>query len=204
MTTYNKATLKTFFETNDVPGGTDYANLIDSQVNLVETASQSMAGSLQTTELIASRVSAGNGNFTGTLSITGQMSAGSVNISTINGPALNITAATSAGDVNVGGEFIRGVINYTAAGTAQATATVVSAGNSFLTGAVDGSTTGYRLMANKTGLMQFIYNQNTVSANLWPCTGGQINVLASNAAFGMAASTLYTVLHVRASGYAVK
>lgn len=68
MTTFNKATLKTFFETNDVPFGGDYANLIDSQVNIAETAPQSMAGLLQTPELVASRVSAGNANFTGTVS----------------------------------------------------------------------------------------------------------------------------------------
>lgn len=60
MTTYNKSTLATFFQTNDVPTGSDYANLIDSQVNIAETASQSMAGPLTTTELIAPRVSATN------------------------------------------------------------------------------------------------------------------------------------------------
>lgn len=204
MTTYNKATLKTFFETNNVPEGSDYANLIDSQINLVETAQQSMAGSLQTTELDTARVSAGNGNFTGTLSVAGQMSANNINVNTISGPALNITAVTSTSDVYIGGELIRSVSNYIAAGTAQATATVISAGMAYLTGASDGQATGYRLMANKPGLTQFVYNQNTISANLWPCTGGQINVLASNAAFGMSASTLYTVAHVRASGYAVK
>lgn len=199
MTTYNQTTLKTFFETGDVPSGSDYANLIDSCLNVVNTGAQSLGGALQATELIASRVSAGNVNVTGTMTISGQASAG--NLSLIN---LNIASQTSALDMNISGEFIRPVVNYIAAGTSQATATVVSAGNSFLTGAVDGQTTGYRLMANKTGLVQNIYNQNTVSANLYPCVGGQINVLASNAAFGMAASTMYTVLHVRASGYAVK
>lgn len=216
MTTYNRATLKTFFVQNAIPQGTDYANFIDSYVNIVDTILQSMAGPLQTTELDASRVSAGNGNFTGTLTVVGQFSAkgnfttsaASVTTLTISGVTsantLNVTGQTSAGDVNVAGELIRGVVTYSAAGTAQATATVVSAGNAILTGATDGQATGYRLMANKTGLTQDIYNQNTVSANLWPCTGGQINVLASNAAFGMAASTLYRVLHTKASGYAVK
>lgn len=195
MTQFNKATLKTFFETNDVPGGSDYANLIDSYINQVETVVQSMNGPLQTTELDTARVSAGNGNFTGTLVVAGNFTASA---------ATSFIGLISANDMTVGGEFIRTVVNYVAAGTAQATATVISAGNSTLTGASDGQATGYRLMANKTGLTQFVYNQNTVSANLWPCTGGQINVLASNAAFGMTASTLYTVLHTKASGYAVK
>jgi hypothetical protein len=34
MTTYNKATLKTFFAQGDIPSGTDYANFIDSYVNV--------------------------------------------------------------------------------------------------------------------------------------------------------------------------
>lgn len=205
MTQYNKSTLKTFFAQNDVPQGTDYANLIDSYVNQVETALQSMAGPLQTTELDTARVSAGNGNFTGTLTVAGQFSAkANFAASNLTAVTLLVTGQTSAGSLNVGGEFIRPVTNYVATGTAQASATVISAGNATLTGASDGQATGYRLMANKTGLLQSIYNQNTVSANLWPCVGGQINVLASNAAFGMAASTLYTVLHTKASGYAVK
>lgn len=222
MTNFSKATLKTFFETNDVPDGNDYGNLIDSQVNLAETAVQLMNGPLQTTELVAARVSAGNGNFTGSLTVAGTLTfTGDLVINSIIASALNVTSnisantldvasnlivtgPTSAADLNVGGEFIRPVVNYIAAGTAQATATIISAGNATLTGASDGQTTGYKLMANKTGLVQFIYNQNAVSANLWPCTGGQINVLASNAAFGMAASTMYTVYHTKASGYAVK
>lgn len=57
MTTYNKATLKTFFQTNDIPDGTDYANFIDSYVNIVETTLQTMAGPLSVTELNTALVS---------------------------------------------------------------------------------------------------------------------------------------------------
>lgn len=216
MTNYNKATLITFFQQNDVPQGSDYANLITSQVNLVETALQTMAGPLQMTEVIASRVSSGNGNFTGTMTVAGQVSAKAnfktksltasaavINNGTITATLL-VSGQTSANNLNVAGDFIRAPITYTAAGTTQATATPVVAGCAVLTGASDGQTTGYILLANKAGLTQQIYNQNTVSANLWPCVGGQINVLASNAAFGMLASTLYTVFHTKASGYAVK
>jgi hypothetical protein len=58
MTTYNKASLKTFFEQGDVPQGADYANFIDSCINIVETAAQTMAGALVTTKLITPLVSA--------------------------------------------------------------------------------------------------------------------------------------------------
>lgn len=222
MTTYNKATLKTFFAQNDVPQGTDYANFIDSYVNIVDTTLQSMAGPLQTTEITASRVSAGNGNYTGTLTVAGQFSAKSnFKVKSITASALTVTnnisanneflngtlsivGQTSAANLNIGGDFVRPVVQFNAAGTAQASATLLTAGNCLLTGASDGQATGYILQSNKTGLVQFVYNQNAVSANLWPCTGGQINVLASNAAFGMTASTMYTVYHTKASGYAVK
>lgn len=209
MPNYNKQTLITFFEQNDVPQGTDYANLITSQVNLVETSAQAMAGPLQTTELIASRVSAGNINATGTLAAaTLTISTLSVSAMIVSGKttteSLVISTQTSANNVNISGDLIRPVATYAAAGTAQATAQTIVANNAILTGATDGQATGYILLGNRTGLVQHIYNQNTVSANLWPCVGGQINVLASNAAFGMAASTMYTVLHTKASGYAVK
>lgn len=68
MTTYNKTSLKTYFETNDVPTGTDYANLIDSNVNLVETTQQTMAGPLYATELLTAKLSAATCNITGTVS----------------------------------------------------------------------------------------------------------------------------------------
>lgn len=79
MTTYNKATLKTFFQTNDVPDGNDYANFIDSYVNIVETATQTMAGPLSTTELITSRVSASNLTLTGDTSFNGSITGIGVN-----------------------------------------------------------------------------------------------------------------------------
>lgn len=209
MPNYNKSTLITFFEQNDVPQGTDYANLITSQVNLVETSVQAMAGGLQTTELVASRISAGNINATGTLtaatfSISNLAVSGLVVSGQTTTQSLIISTQTSANNMNISGDLIRPVSTYSAAGTAQATATQIIAGNAVLTGATDNINTGYILLGNRTGLNQTIYNQNTISANLWPCLGGQINALASNAAFGMAASTLYTVFHTRASGYAVK
>lgn len=70
MTTYSQNTLKTFFQTGDVPTGSDYANLIDSCLNIVDTSAQSIAGPINPTELITARVSAGNIIATGTLSVT--------------------------------------------------------------------------------------------------------------------------------------
>lgn len=77
MTTYNRTSLKTFFQTGDVPTGNDYGNLIDSCLNIVDTGAQSIASPLAATELIAPIVSSSTitGNslaaLSGSLVITG-------------------------------------------------------------------------------------------------------------------------------------
>ena len=42
----NKATLKTFFETGDIPTEVQYADLIDSNINTIETSSQQVASDI--------------------------------------------------------------------------------------------------------------------------------------------------------------
>lgn len=219
MTTYNKTQLKTFFETGDVPTGTDYANLIDSCVNIVETASQTLAGPLNPTELVTARVSAGNANVTGTMTIAGQTSAENVNVggglsvsgaSTLAGASFSGTVSAGAlncADVSANVVWVSGarfsVLTVNASGTTQATAAPLTATINIGAGMGDGSQTGFILGANQPGRLQYIIN-GTVSGNLWPCVGGQINALSSNAAFGLTANTLYTIIHTKASGYAVK
>lgn len=253
MTTYNRTTLKTFFETGDVPEGSDYANLIDSCLNLVDTAEQAMAGPLYTTQLNTPSVSALNGNFSGIVStvglrVTGNVSSnstwdiGGLNVSgDITGSNLSITNTISAntgsfnGDVSVSGKITAGAISVaadvsaptgtiyasalrmggggifrtvtvvSAAGTTQATGAVLGTnGIARLKGIVNDTTTGFILNANCTGLQQTVYVEENTSCNLWPCVGGQINALASNAAFGMAGNATYIITHIKASGYSVK
>lgn len=200
MTIQNKATLATFFETGDIPNGQNYQNLIDSQVNIAETSAQSMAGPLSPTELITARVSATNAN------VVTLLSAG-----TINAVSLSVSQdiAASAGAVyasamHLSAELYRSVIIVSAFGTAQATATIMTATINRCQGVTDGSTTGFALQANRTGYVQYAINETAASANLWPPTGGTINALAANAAFGMTANTMYTIIHKSASAYAVK
>lgn len=116
MTTYNKATLKTFFETGDVPSGTDYANLIDSYVNIVETTTQVMAGALNPTELITARVSAANGNITGILSAA-TLAVDSISTPSITASAASITGTVSAAGLNVTGNIsaVNGLVTASAA-----------------------------------------------------------------------------------------
>lgn len=212
MTIYNKATLKTYFETGDVPDGGDYANFIDSCVNLAETAIQSMSGSLSPTELITPRVSATNVNVTGIMSavslISTLISADTLNATTIVNT--NITTTTVSSDVVyasaarlTGGSFYSiGIVS--AAGTTQGAATVFTSPITRGQGSVDGSTTGFAIPANRTGMIQYFIHEGAVSANLWPPTGGTINGLGANAAFALVANTPYIIIHKTASAYAVK
>lgn len=212
-TTYNRATLSTFFQTADVPNGTDYENLIYSQINVVDTSAQAMAGPLSTTELVAARVSAGNLNVTGILSaatfsitslslsdisVSGNVSATSVNTSTVS------AVSVYAGTVFPTNPSIIPPVTIAASGTTIGTANLLTSFNTLLTSVTDSTATGVALQANKTGLVQYLYNQTTTSANLYPCVGGQINVLASGVPFPLAGSTMYTIFHTKASGYAVK
>lgn len=115
MTTYNRTTLKGFFEQGDVPTGTDYANLIDSCVNMVETGVQTLGGALNPTELIAGRVSAGTGVFTGTMTITGITSVGTLYADQINAAsigAITTSALTVNGDITASsGKIIASAAN---------------------------------------------------------------------------------------------
>lgn len=261
MTTYNKAALKTYFEQGDIPTGQNYSDLIDSQVNIAETANQSMTGPLTATKFTAPRVSAANVNITGTMSaataymqnlaisgafnvtgsaafsgllvggqasITGFLSADGSMVT----PQLQVTTALNvtgsayfnnavfrqgvqcSADVSaahsvyasamrsVNGVFV-GVGIVSAAGTAQATAALLTSILNRGKGVVDGSTTGFAIPANRIGLTQIIYN-DAASANLYPPTGGTINALGANAPFPMAASIPYTIYHLTVSAYAVK
>lgn len=203
----NKATLILLFEQGDIPQGSDFADLVNSCVNMNETATQTMLGAINPTEVITARVSAGNGVFTGTMNIGGVTSAKDIYAETLRVSSLNTTGfiASTVSATNVystnGLYGSTGIVS--AAGTTQGAAAPLNFVLNIGAGVADGATTGFLLTANKQGLQQMIIN-GAASANLWPCTGGQINALASNAAFGMAANTPYIIFHTRASGYAVK
>lgn len=226
MTTYNKTTLKTFFETGDVPQGSDYANFIDSYVNIVETAEQAMAGPLYTTELVSPRVSAAALNVTGVLSannlalnnisasaasFSGTVSAATVNATTVNGTTIKgttVSASTVVAATVSAAKIKQAITIISAAGSTQATGGAVSStiGICRLQGTADGQTTGYLLPTptGNLGFEQVLIHEGTVSGNLWPNVGCKINALSTNGAFALAASTTYLVVYSNVSGYAVK
>lgn len=233
MTTYNKQTLATFFEQGDVPSGTDYSNLIDSQVNLVETSAQSMAGPLVTTELITAKVSAtnvnvtsilsaaslsisnlttGTGTFSSDVTVSGRLTSGTLTVTGIASAAsLNISGDVSASTGTVYASAMRstngifaGVGIVSAAGTSQGAAAVLANVINRGQGVADATTTGFAIPANRTGLVQYLTVETNTSANLWPPSGGTINNTAANTVFALAGRTTYTIIHLAASAYGVK
>lgn len=197
MTNLSKSTLQALFEQGDVPSGTNYSDLIDSSVNLAETSAQAMIGPLITTEIITPRVSATNVNVTGTFS------ANSVTVNNVITADVSASGTVYASAMRSINGLISGVGVVSAAGTTQGAAAslvnVVNRGK----GIADGATTGFTPLANRAGLVQYLFNEG-VSANLWPPTGGTINGLAANAAFSLAASAMVTIVHLTASAYSVK
>lgn len=186
--------------TGDVPQGQNFSDFIDSYVNIVETGVQTMAGALNATEIITPHISAATALFTNAVQIQFNTSIARLWVST--------SVHTSAIDMRNGvisniqiAQFTNGIVS--AAGTTQATAAPLIYSVNLGRGVTDGTTTGFLLIPNTPGRVQYLIN-GVASANLWPVAGGQINALSSNAAFGMAANTLYTIIHTLASGYAVK
>jgi hypothetical protein len=63
MSAKNRATNKSVFETGDKPTGSDYANLIDSFLSLVDTTAQSVTSDLVVPVLQATSINARYGTF---------------------------------------------------------------------------------------------------------------------------------------------
>lgn len=210
----SKSVLIAAFQTGDVPDGTNYADMINSSVNLDEPTEQSMISSLKTTQLVTPQVSATNVNVTGTLTAP-LFSLTTLTATTVSADTGYFNAGVVSGNISVGSLTATGTVSalsvsttpivVSAAGTTQATGAALTANGIIrLKGIVNDTTTGFTLLANRTGLQQTLWVEENTSCNLWPCVGGQINALASNAAFPLAGNTQYIVTHIKASGYAVK
>lgn len=196
----NKASLVTIFQQSAVPQGSDFANLINSSVNTAETATQTLLSPLSATKLATPLVSAATINVT--------------NLNPTNFNPTNLAVATSFStscDVSANANNVycsatrytsNGIVS--AAGTAQATAAPLTFTMTRGQGAADGQTTGFSLLGNRTGWIQYFKYEGAVSANLWPPTGGTINSLTANVPFPLAAGNAYTIMHFAASAYAVK
>ena len=79
------------------------------------------------------------------------------------------------------------VVNYTAAGTAQGTATAILADTNIVTTATSGQ--GVILYAGMPGDDQLVFNATGVDIKVYPPSGAKVNQLAANAGFALAPYT---------------
>ena len=127
----NKKTLKGYFETGDVPNQSQYHELINSNLNLNETETQSITGSLivsQSVLLESALTASGNISSSGTITQANGLVAGAGrlyfsefggsniyfikagnNLALANG-GLTTSQITASGNISASGEII-GIIN---------------------------------------------------------------------------------------------
>lgn len=97
MAIQTRATLKAYFETNDVMTAQSFADLIDSQVNLGGATAQTLNSDLTLPNLIATNVSAQNMGLTGRLDASAATFTGRLR----QGVSAAASAADSRGDIIV-------------------------------------------------------------------------------------------------------
>jgi len=169
-------------------------------------------------------VSAASVNLTGDMkAATGRMTASAATITSlltgntasfsgiVSGVSLSLTGDVSAATGTVYASAVRSTnglygatpVIISAAGTTQGTAAVLTGYINRGQGVTDGATTGFAIPANQAGWIQYLNYENAVSANLWPPSGGKINALATNGVYILNPQTMYQIIHIAASSYAV-
>lgn len=146
MTISNKTTLKTYFETNDKPTQSQFADFIDSCLNLAETSSQTILS---------------NVTVSGNLSVTGIVSAGTLSLNSLS------TGIVSASNINATGTLkIDGASTLTGAQTLTGATTFGSTVAGFSTLFNNQVGTSYTFVSSDTGKTVTFNNGSTVSAML--------------------------------------
>jgi hypothetical protein len=117
MAQQNRTTLKNYFQTGDKPSQAQYADLIDSNLNLQDTSEQIMQGALRTNDVIGRTDSTSRIDF----STNGEILvlAGDEDMFTLKGSTNSFTIEggthiTSSGNINTSGNIIAnsGSFNY--------------------------------------------------------------------------------------------
>lgn len=174
MSIQTKTNLKALFEDGDVPTGANFADLIDSSVNLAETSLQTMNGALYAPEITTARVSAQ------VVVITGTLNANVITPTTVDAITVN-AASVSAGT----GSFV----NVSTGSLAFATmaGTSVSAGNGYFNNASIGGLSAMAVSAANANIISLV----SPSAALTNLTSSTVS--AATATVGRLQSQVFTV-----------
>lgn len=205
MTAQTRAVLKSVFEDGDTLQGTNFSDLIDSFISILDSGTQTISGTLSPNSLntgtgtfnnivVSASVSAGSAFF-GTASID------TATIITSNATTLNATSV-SAQSIYVSGRNQFSVVIASAAGTTLGAATQLGVQRiTRLQGITDGSATGFRLSTPVVGTEQVLINDTAVSANLWPAAGCSIDGGSADAVRAIPANARIIVWHTGVSAY---
>lgn len=146
MTISTKTTLKTYFETNDKPSQSQFADFIDSCLNLAETSSQTVVGSI---------------SVSGNLTVAGTVSAGTLSLASLSTGIVSASNINATGTLKVDGATTLGsTVTLTGAATFGSTV----AGFSTLFNNQVG--TSYTFVSSDCGKTVTFTNGSTVSAML--------------------------------------
>ena len=172
-------TLKSFFQTGDVPTEGQYVDLIDSQLNVVETTAQTVAGAVTFTSAITC---SGNISSSGTIIADNfQSTGGDDQISFTDN--LNITGhITASGNISASGE----IFSQTSASIATLIATNKTA--------QEASASKWQTLTTAEVDQLENIDSNTISNTQWGYLGSMNQSVASNAAVSFGTLTLSTVM----------
>ena len=101
MAEQNRATLKNYFQTGDRPSQAQYADLIDSQLNLAETGIQTMAGALSSSGIECT----GDITTTANISASGTVHTTNLTVTSLGSTQVPFIQAGSGGDFEGSGLF---------------------------------------------------------------------------------------------------
>lgn len=141
MTASNRAALKALFETGDTLLQTSFSDLIDSFVDLVDPAAQTIVSDV---------------TFMGDVIVSG---------------ALQLTSVTSygiRGNLGFSGNLLGSVVNVAATGTTGASAAPATGFINFITSVSADSNSGIILTAQKGGVLQMLINNVSATAIIYP------------------------------------
>lgn len=180
MTARTRTDLKNSFENNDIPQGSDYSDLIDSFVNLLDTGLQIVSGNFVCQSVGAASVSAAN-----------------MTATTFAASSVNTTSLVISGKVNIP------VVSVSAVGTAQASALPLGYNGVTRVVFVDGANDAVILPTPNAGTVQYVVNDTTSALAVYPFTSCRFVSTAQNAKQILQSGKSATILHITGESYAI-
>ncbi len=189
MTSLNRVDLKAKFESGDAPQGSDYADLIDSFVNLAETTAQTLQGNLAFSGgLSAASITGGTGSFSGTVSAANvwatnvdatTVSAQTITFSTLAAPVSGLSVTNSL--VFTAGYVKETVASVACISTTQAAGYTLAHAINILRTVATGASDAVVVPGFYPGAKFTVINNTTGSAQIFPPVGGSFDSGSTNA-----------------------